>query len=147
MKKSADKNLRVPKARVRARECERRTISVIRDGRTWLKKFSTTSNTMAQPRVRTALVVAVDRIIKSLSLAPYFPGKKIATLGRRWTFSGPFLRSRAVTSPFFLLAEKSDGYRTTTGKKSARMRYESKEKGSEPRDDTRRSAFIYQRRE
>lgn len=59
---------------------------------------------MAEPRVRTPLVVAVDRIIKSLSLAPYFLGKKIATLGRRWTFSGPFLRSRPVISPFFLLA-------------------------------------------
>lgn len=34
---------------------------------------------MAQPRVRTPLVA--DRIIKSLSLAPYFSGKKIATLG------------------------------------------------------------------
>lgn len=110
---------------------------------------------MARPRVRTPLVVAVDRIIKSLSPAPYFPGKKIATLGpsagggRLVHPSSVVFHPRPVTSLFFLLAGKSGGYRTTTGgegeRKKESARVGDQWRGSEPtRDDTRCAAFIYQ---
>lgn len=81
---------------------------------------------MARPRVRTPLVV--DRIIKSLSLAPYFPGKKIerpSAPGRRWTFSGPFLRYLpSATGYLSILSPGLENQAVTVdydGEKSARV--------------------------